>query len=129
VLALTVLEPQNRAWFSFKGRKAGGSFELEYQEERGGTLIRGAGDLAMPSHGRFTIDPATGRVLASELIAESGTLRARIEVGYALEPTMAVLVPREMREKYTLRDGSTIEGKATYARFRRYQVVVDEKVK
>jgi len=93
VLALTVLEPQNRAWFSFKGRKAGGTFELEYQEERGGTL------------------------------------RARIEVGYALEPTMAVLVPREMREKYTLRDGSTIEGKATYARFRRYQVVVDEKVK
>ena len=42
---------------------------------------------------------------------------------------MAVLVPREMREKYTLRDGSTIDGKATYARFRRYQVVVDEKVK
>ena len=130
VLALTVLEPQNRAWFSFKGgRKAGGTFELEYQEERGGTLIRGAGDQAMPSHGRFTIDSATGRVLASELIAESGTLRARIEVAYALEPTMAVLVPREMREKYTLRDGSTIEGKATYARFRRYQVVVDEKVK
>ena len=54
----------------------------------------------MPSHGRFTIDPATGRVLSSELIAESGTLRARIEVAYALEPTMAVLVPREMREKY-----------------------------
>src|SRR5580765_2364587 len=129
VFALTVLEPQNRAWFSFKGRKTGNTFELEYQEERGGTLIRGAGDRAMPSRGRFTIDVATGRVLASELIAESDRLRARIEVGYALEPTMAVLVPREMREKYTLRDGSTIEGKATYARFRRYQVVVDEKVK
>jgi hypothetical protein len=129
VLALTVLEPQNRAWFSFKGRKTGGTFELEYQEERGGTLIRGAGDRAMPSHGRFTIDHATGRVLASELIAESAALRARIEVAYALEPAMGVLVPREMREKYTLTDGSTIEGKATYARFRRYQVVVDEKVK
>src|SRR5437868_12135800 len=44
VLALTVLEPQNRAWFSFKGRRTGGTFELEFQEERGGTLIRGAGD-------------------------------------------------------------------------------------
>ena len=129
VLALTVLEPQNRAWFSFKGRKTGGTFDLEFQEERGGTLIRGAGDRAMPSRGRFTIDLATGRVLASELIAESDRLRARIEVSYALEPAMGLFVPREMREKYTLTDGSTIEGKATYARFRRYQVVVDEKVK
>jgi len=129
VLALTVLEPQNRPWFSFKGRKTGGTFELEYQEERGGTLIRGAGDRAMPSRGRFTIDLATGRVLASELIAESAALRARIEVAYAQEPAMGVFVPREMREKYALKDGSTIEGKATYARFRRYQVVVDEKVK
>jgi len=37
-------------------------------------------------------------------------------------------VPREMREKYTLSDGSTIDGKATYARFRRYQVTVAETV-
>jgi hypothetical protein len=128
VLALTVLEPQNRAWFSFKGRKTGGTFELEYQEERGGTLIRGAGDRAMPSRGRFTIDLATGRVLASELIAKSAALRARIDVAYALEPAMGVFVPREMREKYTLTDGSTIEGKATYARFRRYTVTVDETI-
>ena len=28
---------------------------------------------------------------------------------------MELFVPREMREKYTLSDGSTIEGKATYA--------------
>jgi hypothetical protein len=37
-------------------------------------------------------------------------------------------VPREMREKYALQDGSTIEGKASYARFRRYPVKVDEKI-
>ena len=64
----------------------------------------------MPSHGRFTIDLATGRVLSSELIAESGSLRARIEVTYALEPTMELFVPREMREKYTLSDGSSDRG-------------------
>ena len=40
-----------------------------------------------------------------------------------------MLVPREMREKYALKDGSTIEGKATYANFRRYQVKVNETVK
>jgi hypothetical protein len=128
VLALTVLEPQNRAWFSFKGsRKSGSVFELEYQEERGGTLIRTTGDQAMPSRGRFTIDLATGRVLSSELIAQNRSLRAQIDVTYALEPSMGLFVPREMREKYALKDGSIIEGKATYARFRRYQVKVDEK--
>jgi hypothetical protein len=129
VLALSVLEPQNRAWFSFKGRKAGNSFELEYQEERTGTLIRTAGDQAMPSRGRFTLDAASGSVLSSELNAESGSLRARIEVTYGPDPGVTVLVPREMREKYTLRDGSTIEGKATYAKYRRYQVTVDTTVK
>jgi len=130
VFALTVLEPQNRPWFSFKGaRKSAAIFELEFHEERGGTLIRTAGDQSMPSHGRFTVDPVNGRVLSSELIAESGSLRARIEVTYALEPAMALFVPREMREKYSLSDGSTIEGKATYARFRRYQVTVAESVK
>jgi hypothetical protein len=130
VLALTVLEPQNRAWFAFKGsKKANTLFELEYREERGGTLIRTTGDQAMPAHGRFTIDLANGRVLSSELIAESAAVRAQIDVTYSLEPALGMLVPREMREKYALKDGSTIEGKAIYARFRRYQVVVNETVK
>lgn len=83
----------------------------------------------MPSHGRFTIDLESGRVLSSELAAESGTLRARIEVAYAFEPSMGFFVPREMREKYALSSGSTIEGKATYAKFRRYQVTVNETIK
>jgi hypothetical protein len=130
VLALTVLEPRNRAWFSFKGRnKSAGQFELEYQEERSGTLIRTTGDRAMPSRGRFLIEIASGRVLTSELIVEDRTLRAQIDVVYGMEPAIGVSVPREMREKYTLADGSSIDGKATYARFRRYQVVVNEKVK
>src|SRR4051812_17091040 len=130
VLALTVLEPQNRAWFSFNGNRKGSSqFDLEYREERSGTLIRTAGDQSMPSHGRFTIDVATGQVLSSELIAESESLRAQIDVVYAADPAMGILVPREMREKYATKGGSHIEGRATYANFRRYQVKVSEAVK
>jgi hypothetical protein len=130
VLALTVLEPQNRAWFSFMGaRKPGHLFELEFREERSGTLIRAAGNQSLPSRGRFTIDLDSGRVLSSELVAESGALRARIDVTYAFEPSMGFFVPREMREKYALSGGATIEGKATYARFRRYPVTVNETIK
>lgn len=130
VLALSVLEPQNRAWFSFKGgRKGSGAFDLEYQEERGGTLIRTSGDQAMPARGRFAIDLATGRVLSSELVAENSALRAQIDVTYALEPALGAFVPREMREKYSTKGGSVIEGRAAYANYRRYQVTVNEKVK
>jgi hypothetical protein len=129
VLALTILEPRNRAWFAFKGRRSGAAFELEYQEDRGSTLIRGSGDQSLPSRGRFTLDPVTGRVLTSELIAESRGLRAQIDVTYGLDQNVGIFVPREMHEKYTLKDGSKIEGKATYAKFRRYQVTVNETIK
>jgi hypothetical protein len=130
VLALTVLAPENRPWFSFKGsRKSGTLWELDYQEERSGTLIRTTGDQGLPAHGRFTIEATTGRVLSSELVAENPSLRAQITVTYAAEPGLGMLVPREMREKYAVKDGSTIEGRATYAKFRRYQVTVEEKIK
>ena len=33
-----------------------------------------------------------------------------------------------MREKYALKDGSKIEGRASYANFRRYRVTVEQRV-
>jgi hypothetical protein len=83
----------------------------------------------MPSHGRFLIEAETGRVLESELIAESGALRARIEVTYAPQPSLGgLLVPSMMREKYNSADGAVIEGRARYSRFRRYRVQTDETI-
>jgi len=129
VLALTILEPENRAWFTFRlGRKSATTTELEYREERSGTLIRTSGDQPMPAHGHVTVETATGRILATMLAADDASLRAQIDVTYASDPAVDVLVPREMREKYTTKDGSTTEGRATYANFRRYQVKVEEKI-
>jgi|ERR1043166_3876329 hypothetical protein len=129
VLALSVLETHNRPWVVFTGSRKKDLWDLEFREERGGTLIRTTGNQSMPSHGHFQIDAATGRVLSSDLIAESGTLRARIEVTYAPEPSLGgVLVPSVMREKYELKDGTVIQGRANYARFRRYSVQTDEKI-
>jgi hypothetical protein len=130
VLALTVLEANNRPWFTFRiAKKSRSSVELEFkEEERGRTMIHGNDDRPMPVHGRFTVDADSGRVLASTLATETATLRAQIEVSYALEPSIGLLVPREMRETYNLRDGSVTEGRATYAKIRRYQVKVDEKL-
>ena len=74
VLALMVLQPDNRAWFSFsRGSKKnvtpGGTWEIEYREERGGTLIRtdrrsvDAGARAIHDRGRDrpgALQPASG---------------------------------------------------------------------
>ena len=131
VLALAVLQAENRPWFSFNAqRRKDAVWDLEYREERTGTLIRTTGDQAMPARGRFSVERATGRVIASELQMESRELKARIDVTYAPEPSLGgLLVPREMREKYDSRDGSKVEGHAAYAKFRRYTVTVDEKIK
>ena len=133
VFALTVLEDHNRPWFSFTGKRkkdspAGGLWELAYREERGGTLIRTNGDESLPVHGRFLIEAATGRVLSSELQARNARLKAQIDVTYGMEPSLGMLAPHEMREKYTTTDGSSIQGRAIYGKFRRYQVTVDEKI-
>lgn len=129
VLALSVLETANRPWMAFTGTRKKNVWDLEFREERGGTLIRTNDNQSMPSRGHVLVEASTGRVLSTELIAESGSLRARIEVTYAPEPSLGgLLVPSVMREKYDLKDGSVIEGRAGYSRFRRYQVQTDEKI-
>src|SRR5205814_1262502 len=114
VFALTVLEDHNRPWFYFTGSRrnnsaTAGLWELEYREERGSTLVRTNGDESMPVHGRFSVDGGTGRVLSSELLAETASLKAQIDVTYAMEPSLGMLVPKEMHEKYVTKDGSTIQ--------------------
>jgi hypothetical protein len=130
VLALDVLEPRNRVWFTFHlARRSGTTVELAFQEEeRGRTMIHTNDNQPMRSHGHFTVEAATGKVLQSTLATETDRLRAQIDVTYGTDPAIDLLVPREMRERYTIKDGATVEGRATYARLRRYQVTVDEKL-
>jgi hypothetical protein len=131
VLALSVFDAANRPWFTYGiGRKKDAACELEFHEERSDTLIRGSGERGTPAYGRFTVDRATGRVLSSELHADTDRLKAQIDVSYGPETAVAGLyVPKEMREKYVAADGTVIEGRATYAKFRRYTVTVGETIK
>ena len=81
------------------------------------TLIRTSTGRDIPARGRFWIEPATGRVLMSELTADSSAVRATIDVSYQSEPLLGYLVPIEMRERYEgRRDSTLIEGNATYGR-------------
>jgi hypothetical protein len=133
VLALMVLQPNNQTRFKFTMVKTGASvyvpWEIDYREVQPETLIRTTASRDLPAHGRFRIEPLSGRVWMSELVTEDATVRGDVTVTYQWEPALAVLVPVEMRESIWMPQGSTdikIKGKATYSRFRRFQVSVEE---
>ena len=91
-------------------------------------IIREVGVETGGSNIQFAIDPATGRVLMTELVAEDRVVRATIVVRFRSEPLDGILLPRTMRERYEGRTNkSVIEGSATYDKFRQFQVNVDEK--
>jgi hypothetical protein len=148
-LPLLFLEPKNQARFKFKRAKDDrphpmtgeapappGHFRLEtevwaieYQERTSNTMIRTTALRDLPARGRFWIEPATGRVLMSELILQNRFVRGTIDVNYQSEPIVGLFVPIEMRERYEqASDRSVIEGFASYGRFRQFQVQVDEKL-
>ena len=142
VLALVILDPANQQRFSFKRttngdpvlRRGGAKppaavWIVEFREIEKNTIIRTGNGRDLPARGRFWIGPATGEVLASELIAEDIFIQGIVDVEYQSEPAVGLLVPIEMRERYEIhRDGSRVDGVATYGRFRQFQVNVDEKL-
>jgi hypothetical protein len=146
VFALQILEDSNQRRFKFrrtsdrvpatvtKEDAAAGVFRtgaevwvVEFDEKQSGTLIKTERLRDLPSRGRFWIDPLTGRVLMSELVAKNRQIAATVDVSYQSEPLVGFLVPVEMRENYQDRSGAHIEGVAEYGRFRQFQVNVDEK--
>jgi hypothetical protein len=92
---------------------------IAYQEKKSDTMIRTELRRDFPSRGRFWIEPATGRVLMSELMLENRHIKAAIDVSYQSEPLLGLLVPIEMRERYEgARLHSVIECRAIYGKFR-----------
>ena len=92
---------------------------IAYNEVGSRTLIRSAERKDQPARGRFWIEPATGRVLVSELIVEDRRIRATIDVSFQSEPLLGMLVPVAMRERYEIAPSrSVVEGRAAYGRFR-----------
>ena len=140
VLAMRFLTPANQPRFSFKRASdrstaatsiapdAAGAFRvtaevwaIDYEEVRKPTLIHTLRNKDLPAHGRFWIEPDTGRVLMTELRAGDKNVRGTIDVSYQSEPLVGLLVPIEMREEYFDRSGAHITGVATYGRFRLLQ--------
>jgi hypothetical protein len=139
VLALAFLRPDNQWRFAFSAQPAAKrraapealpasphftvSTEVEvveYRERERPTIIRSPRGGNVPAHGRFWIEPDSGRVLMSELVAEDRTVHSTIDVSYQSEPVLGFLVPIEMHEAYWGRPNQPrVEGTATYRNFRK----------
>jgi hypothetical protein len=141
VFALLVLDPARQRHFTFTRAGPGsptitrdfkvpdGAWVIRFEEVGPGTLIITANNRDLPCHGRFWIDPATGRVLMSELIAEDFQVSGTIVVKYQQDVVADLLVPAAMHERYIERRSNVrTEGAATYGKFRQFQVKVDEKI-
>ena len=142
IMALLFLERNIQPAITFRQGKPGNvkRFEdvagpdviwmIEFKEEQKGTMVKGANNRDIPSHGRIWLDSRTGRVLQTELISEDTDLRAEIDVTYRPEPGLELLVPGEMREVYLIRRmDARIDGRATYGKFRQFTVSTTEKPK
>ena len=85
------------------------------------TLVQNLFGEVLPATGRFWIEPAAGRVLATELVLRDRNVHSRTSVRYALSERLGHVVPVEMRETFhNLTRGSRITGTATYTNFRQW---------
>jgi hypothetical protein len=141
VFALLILDSEHRDHFKFARAGNGapsiagdlktdeGIWVIRYEETGRGTMISTTFGRDLPSRGRFWIDPATGRVLMSELVAEDTLVAGTVVVKYQPDVLADLLVPVAMRERYLeRRNNARIDGAATYGKFRQFQVKVDEKI-
>lgn len=114
--------------FSLQGRERVRGLDTRvvgFEETARPTMIRARHDEDSPASGRVWIDAATGTLVRTRLETRSEALRTRIDVDYALDADLGFWVPVEMTETHAL-PGQTVEGKATYSRFRQFKVETTE---
>lgn len=127
-LAFLLIDYQSQFAFTVAREQTTSAMVLAFKETGRPTLVRTPIGKDMPSRGRFWVDAASGAVTQSELIVEDAQVKATVNVTYRADEELGFFVPVEMREGYVAgRD--EIEGRATYGRFRRFQVNVDEQIR
>ena len=135
---LFYLHPSNirRSRFEKEDERCGdqnNAWDIRFEEVEFPTLSRGFEGISLPAHGRFCLDPASGRVFETELelhhpSTSDGRLRtdAKVQVTYALDQRLNLWIPIEMRDSYTERGGGGASSTARYRNYRRFSVTVSE---
>ena len=127
LVALEFLLPRHQERFRFRmardSRTPTGGIAVTFEERRRPTMIRTPDGDDVEARGMFWIDPATGRVLRSELRTgerDRRQVKAAITVTYEPNERLGMLVPVAMDESYAF-GALTITGEARYSNFRRFE--------
>jgi hypothetical protein len=141
LLPLKFLSLRNRSRFRFKlanGPIVSGvqTWRVDYKELFGPTMISDRANRDIFARGWFLVDQLTGAIVESNLTVEESSYQAAVVVKYRREATLGMWVPAEMKETYkmprtrAMSQGvsfeTTLEGVATYSKFRRFQVKTEE---
>jgi len=129
---LRLLRCDHQARFAFdQARVENGSAVVDYREVKRPTVVRDEKGEDEPIRGFFHANPATGIVTATRLIVglARSDVRAQIDVRFAMDPKLRLLVPDEMREEYWVPSGQRVEGIARYSQFKRFEVDASWKVR
>jgi len=111
---------------------------LTFEEVQLPTILgtrRGGGDRKdLPAKGSFTVEPATGRILAGEFTAMGPprSYSTSLSVRYGEDPALKMMVPVSARERYWFADRpgeDQLTVVSTYSNFRRFDVSVNEQIK
>jgi hypothetical protein len=132
VFALIFLQPDIRDHFRFTmgkpdRRMGDGIRVVEYVEDMRPTIIVGLPGQEMPAFGRFWIENDTGRIVKAEVRVEQRGIKANLTTEFHADERLGIDVPSEMREDYDL-DNSRVVGRASYTRFRRFEVKSSEEL-
>jgi len=92
------------------------------------TLLKGNSNSDIVSRGLIWIEQGTGRVVKTELQLGSTMVPARISTLYKFDEDLGINVPIEMEDLYPNTQSGEFRGKATYGKFRRFEVKTEETV-
>ena len=131
--ALFFLHPANRQRFTFELERvedtSGGSlWVVRYDERQTPGLVRTQQGKTVPARGRFWIEPASGRVVQTQLWLhtepdpDGRIVDVNVAVSYARDSRLGLWVPAEMSELYTTTSGDRLVATATYSDYRRFRV-------
>ena len=101
---------------------------VRFVEFRVPTLLKGNSNSDVASRGLIWIEQATGRVVKTELQLGSSMVPVRISTLYKFDEDLGINVPTEMEDLYPNTPSGEFRGKATYGKFRRFEVKTEETI-
>jgi len=128
LVALAFLQPEFRERFRFTLGKADKSlganvWDLGFTEQTRPTVLRGRNDTDQPATGHIWLEADTGRIVKTELTLANDS----IVTLFRFDERFQINVPVEMTDRYRYQN-YTVNGTATFGRFRRFNVSTDENV-